>query len=58
MREGDQAGALGPDEALTLPARPPGQPAADTHGLGHKAACLGGDTHGFTLQDAQRKTLR
>lgn len=57
MREGDQAGALGPDKALTLPAQPPGQPAADTHGSGHKGACLGGGTHGFTLQDTRRNTL-
>ncbi|XP_060158838.1 double C2-like domain-containing protein gamma [Globicephala melas] len=37
--------------------KPPGQPATDTHGSGHKGACLGGGTHGFTLQDTRRNTL-
>lgn len=40
-----QSGALGPKEALIYPTLPPGQPAADPHGSGHKGACLGGDTH-------------
>lgn len=44
-REVGQHGALGPEEALIHPAGPPGQPAADPYGSGHKGACLGGDTH-------------
>lgn len=44
-REGDPDRALGPEKALTLPARSLGQPAADTHSSGYKGTCLGGDAH-------------
>ncbi|XP_060014374.1 double C2-like domain-containing protein gamma isoform X2 [Lagenorhynchus albirostris] len=37
--------------------KPPGQPAADMHVSEHKGACLGGGTHGFTLQDTRCNTL-
>lgn len=45
IRKVGQSGVPGPKEALIHPTWPPGQPAADPHGSGHKGACLGGDTH-------------
>lgn len=44
IREVDQGGALG-TEALTHPAGPLGQSAADTHSSGHKGTRLGRNAH-------------